>query len=96
VLRALCAGDGAGRAVFRAPAADHMVSRIALYPILCWRRRWPQATFPDQVSDASYWADEHHGLIGNELAGAIEAISCPGTLQFRRCFPSRRVAHDGV
>src|ERR1700720_4086121 len=51
-----------GAPYFAPQQLDHMVSRIALYPDPLLAQTLAAATFPDQISDASYWADEHHGL----------------------------------
>ena len=54
---------------FAPPQLDRMVSRIALYPDPLLAQTLAAATFPDQIQDASYWADDHHNVTGNELAG---------------------------
>src|ERR1700680_712310 len=45
---------------------DQMVSRILA-----------AATYPDQIHDAARWADQHHYLTGQALAGAIQADQLP-------------------
>jgi len=56
---------------------DKMVSRIALYPDPLLAQVLAGATFPDQIPDAAKWADEHHYLRGDDLAGAITADQLP-------------------
>ena len=56
---------------------DHMVSPIALYPDPLLAQVLAAATFPDQIPDASRWADQHHYLSGPELAEAIQADQLP-------------------
>ena len=75
---------------FAPPQLDHMVSRIALYPDPLLAQTLAAATFPDQIQDASYWADDHQNVTGNELAAEIEGDQLPSrTFPFRRCFPFR-------
>src|SRR5437588_71729 len=62
---------------FAPPQLDRMVSRIALYPDPLLAQTLAAATFPDQLPDASYWADEHRYLTGNELAYAIQGDQPP-------------------
>ena len=62
---------------FPPPQLDHMVSRIALYPDPLLAQTLAAATFPDQIQDASYWADDHQNVTGNELAAAIEGDQLP-------------------
>lgn len=56
---------------------DKLVSRIALYPDPLLAQVLAAATFPDQISDAAKWADEHHYLRGDDLAKAITADQLP-------------------
>ena len=56
---------------------DRMVSRIALYPDPLLAQVLAAATFPDQISDAARWSDQHHYLSGNELAEAIQDDQLP-------------------
>jgi hypothetical protein len=56
---------------------DNLVSRIALYPDPLLAQVLAGATFPDQISEAARWADEHHYLRGEELAGAISEDHLP-------------------
>lgn len=72
---------------------DHMVSRIALYPDPLLAQTLAAATFPDQISDASYWADEHHNVTGNELAGAIESDQLPWDPSVQALLPFPAVLH---
>ena len=62
---------------FPPPQLDHMVSRIALYPDPLLAQTLAAATFPDQIQDASYWADDHQNVTGNELADAIQDDQLP-------------------
>ena len=66
-----------GAPYFAPPQLDRMVSRIALYPDPLLAQTLAAATFPDQISDASYWADEHRGMTGNELADSIQGDQLP-------------------
>ncbi|MGC1607446.1 MAG: DUF3300 domain-containing protein [Candidatus Acidiferrum sp.] len=56
---------------------DQMVERIALYPDSLLAQIMAAATYPDQIPDASKWADEHHYLRGDELANAITGDQLP-------------------
>jgi hypothetical protein len=56
---------------------DQMVQRIALYPDPLLSQILAAATYPDQIPDAARWADEHHYLIGQALADAIQADQLP-------------------
>jgi hypothetical protein len=56
---------------------DQMVARIALYPDPLLAQILAAATYPDQVPDATRWADEHHYLSGQPLADAIQADQLP-------------------
>jgi hypothetical protein len=56
---------------------DKLVSRVALYPDPLLAQVLAAATFPDQISDAAKWADEHHYLRGDELANAITEDHLP-------------------
>src|ERR1700684_855203 len=56
---------------------DQMVSRIALYPDPLLAQILAAATYPDQIHDAARWADQHHYLTGQALAGAIQADQLP-------------------
>lgn len=52
---------------------DGLVNRIALYPDPLLAQTLTASTFSDQIPDAAGWADEHSGLKGDALAGAIQA-----------------------
>src|SRR5271169_4921696 len=56
---------------------DQLVPRIALYPDPLLGQILAAATYPDQIPDASKWADEHHYLTGQALADAITADQLP-------------------
>jgi hypothetical protein len=72
---------------------DRMVSRVALYPDPLLAQTLAAATFPDQIPDADYWADEHHNLTGNELAGAIEGDQLPWDPSVQALLPFPAVLH---
>jgi hypothetical protein len=63
--------------LFPQPELDRMVSRIALYPDPLLAQIMAAATFSDQIPDAARWADQHHYLTGDALAGAIGADQLP-------------------
>ncbi len=52
---------------------DQLVSRIALYPDPLLAQVLTASTYPDQIAEASEWADGHRYLSGNDLANAISA-----------------------
>jgi hypothetical protein len=56
---------------------DRLVSRIALYPDPLLSQIFAAATFPDQITPAAQWADQHHYLTGDALAGAISSDQLP-------------------
>jgi uncharacterized protein DUF3300 len=56
---------------------DRLVSRVALYPDPLLAQVLAAATFSDQIPDAAPWADEHHYLRGEDLAGAIAGDRLP-------------------
>src|SRR5579872_5775700 len=62
----------------RPPAElDQLTARIALYPDPLLAQVLAAATYPDQISDAAAWADQHHYLTGQDLAAAIQADQLP-------------------
>ncbi len=69
---------------------DKLVSRIALYPDPLLAQTLAAATYPDQISDAAKWADDHHYLRGNDLANAITAdqLAYDPSVQALLPFPS--------
>ena len=75
----LTAGTAFAQAPGQYPAAEleRLVSRIALYPDPLLAQVLAASTFPDQIPDASRWADEHHYLSGEPLARAISADRLP-------------------
>jgi uncharacterized protein DUF3300 len=82
VLAVLCFMPGTPAAAQDAPyyspeQLDHMVSRIALYPDPLLAQVLAAATYPDQISDAARWADQHHYMSGPELADAINYDQLP-------------------
>ncbi|MBZ5494014.1 MAG: DUF3300 domain-containing protein [Acidobacteriia bacterium] len=78
---------------FAPPQLDRMVSRIALYPDALLAQTLAAATFPDQISDASYWADEHHDMTGNELAAEIQDDQLPWDPSVQALLPFPAVLH---
>ena len=56
---------------------EQLVSRIALDPDPLLAQILAASTFPEQIPDASRWADEHHYLSGDPLARAIAADHLP-------------------
>jgi Protein of unknown function (DUF3300) len=73
----LAQDQGAPPPSFSPDQLDRLVSRIALYPDPLLAQVLAAATFPDQISDAAKWADEHHYLRGAELANAINEDHLP-------------------
>ena len=59
------------------PELDRLVSRVALYPDPLLAQIMAAATFSDQIPDAARWADQHHYLTGDALAGAIQGDQLP-------------------
>jgi hypothetical protein len=59
------------------PQLDQLVARIALYPDPLVAQILAGATYPDQIPDAARWADQHHYLIGQALADAIQGDQLP-------------------
>ncbi|MGH9635489.1 MAG: DUF3300 domain-containing protein [Candidatus Angelobacter sp.] len=78
---------------FAPPQLDRMVSRIALYPDPLLAQTLAAATFPDQIPDASYWADEHHDMNGSELADAIQGDQLPWDPSVQALLPFPAVLH---
>jgi Protein of unknown function (DUF3300) len=62
---------------FAPPQLDQLVSRIALYPDPLVAQILAGATYPEQISDAARWADQHHYLTGQALAYAIQSDQLP-------------------
>lgn len=78
---------------FAPPQLDHMVSRIALYPDPLLAQTLAAATFPDQIQDASYWADDHQNVTGNELAEEIQDDQLPWDPSVQALLPFPAVLH---
>ncbi len=93
---ALIAGGTPGLIAGQAPPSyspaelDKLVSRIALYPDPLLAQILAAATYPDQISDAAKWADEHHYLTGDDLARAIteDHLAWDPSVQALLPFPS--------
>ena len=66
-----------GQPFYAPEQLDRLVSRVALYPDPLLAQVLAAATFPDQIPDASRWADQHHYLTGNQLAQAIDGDQLP-------------------
>jgi hypothetical protein len=62
---------------FPPPQLDQLVARIALYPDPLLAQILAAATYPDQIPDAAKWSDQHHYLVGQDLANAIQADQLP-------------------
>jgi hypothetical protein len=56
---------------------DQLVARIALYPDPLVAQIMTASTYPDQIQPAAQWADQHHYLTGQALAGAIQEDQLP-------------------
>ncbi|MGI8742017.1 MAG: DUF3300 domain-containing protein [Bryobacteraceae bacterium] len=56
---------------------DDLVSRIALYPDPLLAQVLAASTFPDQIPEATRWADAHHYLTGDALANVISQDRLP-------------------
>jgi hypothetical protein len=72
------------------PELDRLVSGIALYPDSLLAQVLAAATYSDQIPDAARWADQHHYLVGEQLAGAIRQDNLPWdpSVQAMLPFPS--------
>jgi len=83
VLTAIAAGTLASPLLAQAPPSfspaqlDQLTARIALYPDPLLAQILAAATFPNDIQPAAQWADEHHYLTGQALAGAIQADQLP-------------------
>jgi hypothetical protein len=56
---------------------DQLVARIALYPDPLLAQVLAAATYPNDIPAAAQWADQHHYLLGQDLANAISADQLP-------------------
>ncbi|HTX33639.1 MAG TPA: DUF3300 domain-containing protein [Bryobacteraceae bacterium] len=63
--------------VFAPAQLDQLVARIALYPDPLLAQILAAATYPNDIPAAAQWADQHHYLVGQQLAGAIQADQLP-------------------
>jgi hypothetical protein len=73
------------------PAAlDDVVARIALYPDPLLAQVMAAASFVEQISAATQWADQHSNLKGDALAQAMEAanLGFDPSVQALLAFPS--------
>ncbi|MGH9141130.1 MAG: DUF3300 domain-containing protein [Vicinamibacterales bacterium] len=90
---------GAGPASAQAPGQyppdelEHLVSPIALYPDSLLAQIFAASTFPEQIPDASRWADEHHYLTGEPLARAIADDHLPSDPSVQALLPFPSVLH---
>jgi hypothetical protein len=72
---------------------ERLVSPIALYPDPLLAQVLAASTFPEQVPDASRWADEHHYLTGEPLARAIADDHLPMDPSVEALLPFPSVLH---
>jgi hypothetical protein len=56
---------------------DQLVARIALYPDPLLAQVLAAATYPNDIPAAAQWADQHHYLVGQDLANAITSDQLP-------------------
>ena len=91
----LASGSAFAQAPGQYPPAelDRLVSRIALYPDPLLAQILAAATFPEQIPDASRWADEHHYLTGEPLARAIADDHLPLDPSVQALLPFPSVLH---
>jgi hypothetical protein len=72
---------------------DRLVSRIALYPDPLLAQILAASTYPEQIPDASRWADDHHYLSGEPLARAIGDDHLPMDPSVQALLPFPSVLH---
>jgi hypothetical protein len=72
---------------------DRLVSRIALYPDPLLAQILAASTYPEQIADASRWADDHHYLSGEPLARAIADDHLPLDPSVQALLPFPSVLH---
>jgi hypothetical protein len=72
---------------------DRLVSRIALYPDPLLAQILAASTYPEQIPDASHWADDHHYLSGEPLARAIADDHLPMDPSVQALLPFPSVLH---
>jgi|KBSMisStandDraft_5_1062788.scaffolds.fasta_scaffold63266_3 hypothetical protein len=91
----LCASPSFAQAPGQYPPAelDRLVSRIALYPDPLLAQVLAASTFPEQIPDASRWADDHHYLTGQPLANAIAGDHLPFDPSVQALLPFPSVLH---
>jgi len=76
-LLALAAGTAQAQPMVPPGELDRLVSRVALYPDPLLAQVLSAASYSDQIPDAAKWADQHHYLSGDALAGAIAGDHLP-------------------
>jgi hypothetical protein len=71
-------------------ALDDVVARVALYPDPLLAQVMAAASFVEQISAATQWADQHSNLKGDALAQAMEAanLGFDPSIQALLAFPS--------
>ena len=74
---ALVAGIAQAQPMVSPGELDRLVSRVALYPDPLLAQVLSAASYYDQIPDAARWADQHHYLSGDALAGAIAGDHLP-------------------
>ena len=72
---------------------DNLVSRIALYPDPLLAQILAAATYPDQITDADMWANQHRYLHGDDLARAINEDHVPWDPSVQALLPFPEVLH---
>ena len=77
-LAAACAfAQGPPPPSFPPQQLDQLVARIALYPDPLLAQVLAAATYPNDIPAAAQWADQHHYLVGQALADAIQGDQLP-------------------
>jgi hypothetical protein len=76
---------------YRPDELERLVSRIALYPDPLLAQVLAAATFPEQIPDATRYADQHHYLTGDALARSISEDRLPWDPSVQALIPFPRV-----